>query len=52
MSKKKVTISIDEELHAKIQKLAIKEKRSFSQQLCKLAEDKLSEIATQGGRGK
>lgn len=43
MVKKKITITIDEELQEKISKLAEKEKRSFSQQICKLAEDKLKD---------
>jgi predicted CopG family antitoxin len=51
LPKKKITISIDEELQARIQQLAIKEKRSFSQQLCKLVEDKLNEITVKAQRG-
>lgn len=45
MAKKKITITIEEDLYSKITKLAEKEKRSFSQQLCKLAEDKLDNMS-------
>jgi len=37
-----VTITIDRDLHDKILKLSEKEKRSFSQQICKMAEDNLN----------
>ena len=49
MAKKKITITIDRDLHDKILKLSEKEKRSFSQQICKLAEDGLNKDSV--GRG-
>ena len=50
MAKKKITITIDKELHDKILKLSEKEKRSFSQQICKMAEDNLNKDS--GGKEK
>jgi len=50
MAKEKITITIDKEFRDKVQDLADKEKRSFSQQLCKLAEDKFSEIEKEGNK--
>jgi len=42
MAKKKITITIDEDLYDKILKISGKEKRSFSQQICKMAEDNMN----------
>ena len=42
MAKKKITITIDNDLYDRIHKLSEKEKRSFSQQICKMAEDNLN----------
>lgn len=50
MVKKKITITIEEDFRDKILKLADKERRSFSQQLCKLAEDKFNENENKVGK--
>jgi len=50
--KKKTTITIDDYLFDLIYKLAVEEHRSFSQQICKLAEDKLNEYLRKKEKGK
>ena len=50
--KKKTTITIDDYLFDLIYKLAVEEHRSFSQQICKLAEDKLNECLLKKEKGK
>jgi len=42
-TKKRISISMDKELHEKIQRIAENQKRSFSQMVCILMEEKVEE---------